>query len=179
MPVTTGTPDERADDDPDVFVFNMGEADTSATDVSSEPLTEEPSSTSTTKDTLSSIIPTSFTILSSDTTGAAEDTATATVDEETTDVTADYDNLIEEPIATEPPTATEEFLEEEAFIFHFEETITKAPGSSPEAIVFYDEPTESFVIPASEPSAVGDDDAVGQTNGQAEVGCVKLVLGEK
>ena len=169
MPVTTGTPDERADDDPDVFVFNMGEADTSATDVSSEPLTEEPPSTNTTKDTLSSIIPTSFTILSSDTTGAAEDTATATVDEETTDVTADYDNLIEEPIATEgtePPTATEE---EEAFIFHFEETITKAP----------DEPTESFVIPASEPSAVGDDDAVWQTNGQAEVGCVKLVLGEK
>ena len=141
MPVTTGTPDERADDDPDVFVFNMGEADTSATDVSSEPLTEEPPSTNTTKDTLSSIIPTSFTILSSDTTGAAEDTATATVDEETTDETAVYDNLIEEAIATErtePPTNTEESLEGVSFILNFEETSTKLNTSeSREITSFY------------------------------------------
>ena len=160
------TPEERADDDTDVYVFNLGEADTIATDVSSEPLTEELTSTTTTKETLSSIIPTSAITVSSNTTAAAEDTSTATVVEETTDETADYDNLIEEAIiteGTEPPTATEEFLEEEAFNLNFEETTTIAPGSTPDTIVFYVETTESFVTPASQTPAVSDDDVVSTT----------------
>jgi len=118
----------------------------------------------TTKETLSSIIPTSSTTASSAVTADANVSSTATVDEETTDETAIYDNLFEEAIATErtePPTNTEEFLKGVSFILNFEEasTTTTAPESSPEAIVLYVEKlrTESFDTPATEPSTVSKD----------------------